>query len=614
MASYKPLTRYGIIGDLNTCALVGDDGSIDWCCLPHLESSSIFAAILDNEKGGCFSVRPEGPYSSRQDYIPKTNVLQTFFQTPTGSLTLTDFMPLYPSDIVDEYLHYAIYRKISCDEGVVDLSLLFQPRFGYAGTSTEIETTEQGIRASGGGEKVLLIAPDGLQTTDSEAGGLLSLIEGDEIWLALFYGGDAHAARDPYSAALDRTIQYWQTWVHTCSPQNCLFGGPWHDLIVRSSLVLRLLMHSGVGSICAAPTTSLPEEIGGIRNWDYRFNWIRDSSFTAQAFYYLGYYAEAKEHLEWFRSVCHKRIGAIRVLYSLHRELDTQERVLEHLSGYRASRPVRIGNAAAEQLQLDIFGELINAMYEITRYEEGISREDWETIRAIVDYVCEVWDLRDSGIWEMRCEPRHFVHSKLMCWVALDRGIRIAERGRFSAPLEKWREVMGDIRNVILDRGFSHRLNSFVQHFDSEDLDASALLIPILGLLPFDDPRVQGTIDAVMGNLLKNGLVYRYRIGDCLPGVEEGAFVLCTCWLVDVLALCGRVDEAEELFTGMMNRTSPLGLLAEEIDPVTGEHLGNFPQAFSHIGIINSALYLGEAKGRVPRGPEPIGVREYEKA
>jgi GH15 family glucan-1,4-alpha-glucosidase len=370
--------------------------------------------------------------------------------------------------------------------------------------------------------------------------------------------------------------------------------------IVRSGLVLKLLTHHETGAICAAPTTSLPEEIGGSRNWDYRFNWIRDASFTVQALKNAGHVKEAKNNLKWFMDICK---GAheprdIQIMYGLHGEADLEEIELPHLSGYRNSRPVRIGNGAAKQKQLDIYGELLNAFYETTQYRGVVSRGDWGYVMKILDYVCDVWNTTDAGIWEVRSGAQHFVYSKLMCWVAIDRGIKIAELSNFEAPIGRWDKCREDIKNAILQRGFNKKLNSFVQSFDSETLDATSLLIPIRGFLPFDDDRVQGTIDAALKGLTtKNGLVYRYKGEDGLPG-SEGAFVLCSFWLVDVLALSGRVEEAEDVFNNLLKYISPLGLFAEEIDPETGEQLGNFPQAFSHIGLVNSALYLGKTKRR----------------
>ncbi len=609
MKYFKKLEHYGIIGNLDTCALVGRDGSIDWCCFPHIESPSIFAGILDIDKGGHFAVRPSEPFESEQQYIERTNVLQTLFRTSSGTAVLTDFMPLKEEDETETHESQTIYRKITCNNGSVRLEVEFRPRFDYARAQTIIKPFERGVVATWNSEQLFLHSSFELKIKDGEAFGSYTVKEGDTIWMVLQYGHNVPVHPEACEDPLKNTVQYWLDWGHSCDPQKCVFEGTWHDLIVRSGLVLKLLTHHESGAICAAPTTSLPEEIGGIRNWDYRFNWIRDAAFTVQALYSLGHVKEAKNHLKWFMNLCRetRKPSEIQIMYGMHGETDLEEQELKHLSGYRNSRPVRIGNGAAKQRQLDVYGELLNALYETTRYGDDISRDDWLYIREIVDYVCQIWNTKDAGIWEVRGNPRHFVYSKLMCWVALDRGIKIAKQREVEAPLDKWEEIRNEIKNVILLKGFSRKLNTFVQSFGSETLDATSLLFPMMGFLPFDDPRVQGTIDATLRQLMtKDGLVYRYQGEDGLPG-KEGSFPLCSFWLVDVLALSGRVEEAEKVFTNLLKYVSPLGLLAEEVDPDTGEQLGNFPQAFSHIGLINSALYLGRAKGKQQMGPEPFG-------
>jgi GH15 family glucan-1,4-alpha-glucosidase len=606
---YKKLEDYGIIGNLDTCALVGRDGSIDWCCFPHIESPSVFAAILDVEKGGHFAVRPIGDFESHPQYIENTNMLQTVFRTSSGAVTLTDFMPMKMGEENGTHQTQAIYRKLTCEEGTVELEISFRPRIDYARAQTVLEPVKNGVMARANNEMLSLKTPVQLKIREDEAVGSCTLKEGDNLWLALHHGHDAPLDLSSCEKAYADTLEYWENWVSTCGSQACGFYGPWHETIVRSSLVLKLLTHHETGAICAAPTTSLPEVIGGVRNWDYRYSWIRDSAFTVQALHNLGHVQDARNFLKWFMGICKEKHEPqdIQIMYGLHGETEMDEQELSHLSGYRGSRPVRIGNGAAKQRQLDIYGELLNAFYETARYGGDIPREDWEYIMKIVDYVCQVWDTRDAGIWEVRGEPRHFVYSKLMCWVALDKGIKIAEGHGFEAPIKRWERSKDEIRTAILQRGFNKKLNSFVQSFDSETLDATSLLIPMMGFLPFEDPRVQGTIDASLEHLMAgNGLVYRYIGEDGLPG-KEGTFILCTFWLVNALSLSGRVEEAEEVFNGIMKYISPLGLFSEEIDTETGEQLGNFPQAFSHIGLVNSALYLGRARGIESEGPELMG-------
>ncbi|MEW5746409.1 MAG: glycoside hydrolase family 15 protein [Nitrospirota bacterium] len=608
MRSYKRLEDYGIIGDLDTCALVGNDGSIDWCCLPHVESPSVFAALLDRERGGRFSITPVHLASSEQRYVDRTTVLKTTFRSNGGEAEVVDFM--LPKEIAgnEAPVEKNIYRKVSGRRGVVSFAVELSPRFDYGRAPTVFEQTEGGILAASGEARLYLESPVPLRITDEGGRGTFTIKDGETLWFVLGYGSAPLSMPVLCDEVLHETVRYWEGWMHKCTSGRCLFEGPWHELIIRSSLVLKLLAHNETGAISAAPTTSLPEVIGGVRNWDYRYNWLRDASFTVQAFNSLGYVREAKAFLRWARGIFTRLDPEqIKPLYGLHGGVELREEELPHLSGYRCSRPVRIGNAAHRQLQLDIFGELIEAVYDATRYGVEIPPDAWFHLDGVIDYVCFNWKRKDHGIWEPRCAPRHYTHSKLMCWVALDRGIRIVEKLGMDANTAHWKSVQQEIRQAIETQGFSRRLNSFVQHFDGEELDASSLLIPLMEFLPFDDPRVQGTIDAVKQNLMRNGFVYRYLTDDGLPG-REGCFILCSFWLVDALALSGRREEALEVFSTICSHASPLGLLAEEIDPDTGEQLGNYPQAYSHIGLINSALYLGKAFGKEQRGPEPVGT------
>ncbi|MFO0754579.1 MAG: glycoside hydrolase family 15 protein, partial [Thermodesulfovibrionales bacterium] len=414
---------------------------------------------------------------------------------------------------------------------------------------------------------------------------------------------------------LDRTGAFWRNWAHDCDSPDCLFAGPWHDLVVRSGLILKMLTNADNGAIAAAATTSLPEVIGGVRNWDYRFAWIRDSALTVQALYHLGHDQEAEHFRAWINGIVDAAhdSGKLRILYPLRGGDTVPEQILENLSGYKDSGPVRIGNKASDQRQLDIYGELLNTLYETTRYGRDVPKSRWHVVKGIVEHVCATWDEKDSGIWEARSEPKEYTYSKLMCWVAVDRGIKIALQKGFEAPLDTWHAAANAIRKDILNRGFSKRLNSFVRSFDTEDLDAASLQIPFTGFLPFSDERVQGTIDAVIRHLTAGeGLVLRYRAEDGLPGAE-GSFALCSLWLVKALSLSGRNEEAEKLFTKILDYMSPLGLISEEIDPATGMLLGNMPQAFSHTGIINAALHIGIGRGKSHRGPEPMGEEHREK-
>ncbi|THE63233.1 glycoside hydrolase family 15 protein [Salinadaptatus halalkaliphilus] len=604
---YSPIEEYGIVGNLETCALVAPNGSVDWFPFPHLESPSIFASILDTDLGGRFRIGPENSFETDRQYIDETNVLETTFHTTDGTATVTDFMP--PAGQVS-HPKKVLYRKVECTAGAVELGVELDPQFDYGRAKTRIESLEEGVLVDGNEERTLLESPIPLAIEDGRITGELSLESGDTEWFLLRCTGAEHASTDP-DAALDKTIEYWSDWAHNCHPANgCVFAGPWHDQVVRSQLVLKLLTHAETGAIAAAPTTSLPEEIGGVRNWDYRFNWLRDAGFTVQALMNLGTADEANAYFDWFMDLCRAdEPAAIQPLYGLHGEANLEERELDHFEGYRGSHPVRIGNGAAEQRQHDIYGELLLAVDEIRQHGRDLTDTEWTRIRGIVDYVREIWDQPDAGIWEVRGEDQHFVYSKVLCWVALDRGIAIATDGDHDAPIEAWQEVHKRIKDDVLENGFDDDIGAFVQAYGTDALDATGLLLPIVGFLPFDDERIQGTITAVQNRLAEDEVfVQRYDGEDGLPG-DEGAFVLCSCWLVDALALSGRVAAARSRFEALLEYLNPLGLVAEEIDTETGAHLGNFPQAFSHIGIVNSALYLGYVLGHKTPGPVPMGIR-----
>ena len=598
---FTPIEDYGVIGNLETCPLVGRDGSIDWCCFPHIESSSVFAGILDEEGGGHFAIRPSGAFESSQEYVTRTNVLRTTFETDAGTMVLTDFMPMVGGTELS-HTTSAIYRKVVCTEGEVEFDAEFEPRFDYDRVGTTIERTHEGVLARGNGEQLYLWSPatfDSTEGGEERAEATERLGTDETMWFVLQYNDREPIDAADCAALLRETIDYWQEWTHQCLDESgCPFEGPYHDDVIRSGLVLRLLMNPQTHAIAAAPTTSLPEEVGGVRNWDYRYAWIRDSAYTIQALNELGHQREARNGFDWSLTMCHKddpgEIG--HPLYGLHYPSEMVEEELEHFTGYRHSKPVRVGNAAGDQEQLDTYGELITAIYTATDYGEEVFEGEWEVIEEVIEHVSGIWMNEDSGIWEVRSEPTHVVHSKALCWAALDRGIEIAEDNEFDAPIERWKDDRDAIRESLLEEGFDEELGCFTQTYEGETVDAAALRLGSVGFLPFDDDRMQGTIDAVMEHLMTDdGLVMRYEGDDGLPG-EEGAFVLCSFWLVECLALSGRVEEARDVFENVMEHISPLGLFAEELDPDTGEHRGNFPQAFSHIGLINAVLYLNEAE------------------
>jgi GH15 family glucan-1,4-alpha-glucosidase len=606
---YPSIGEYGIVGNMETCCLVSRYGSVDWYCLPDVESPSVFAALLDADGGGRFQIQPVYPYQSAQTYLERTNVLATEFFGATGRARLVDWMP-FPDPERDDPDPDVLYRKVTGSDGPIRLAVTFAPRFDYAREVPDLSETERGVVARGARDELRLSGPASFDVEEGTATATVTLTEDQTAWFAMRYGHDAPHDPAAFQRRLDATTEAWRRWVAEGGrPSRTIDRGRWERLVDRSALTLKLLTHRPTGAIAAAPTTSLPEAVGGSRNWDYRYNWIRDAALTVQALHKLGHVREANAYFSWLLSKVYEGPESIRPLYGLHGSTDVGERTLDHLEGYRGSRPVRVGNAAEGQLQLDVYGELVLALFETSRHGAVITESNWAALREIVDYVEGVWDEPDAGIWEVRTEPRQFVHSKVMCWTALDRAIRIVEETAFDGPLERWRRTRREIRETVLERGYDEDIGSFVRTFEAtEALDATALLVPFVGFLPFDDPKVQGTINAVRRRLTTDeGLVYRYDGDDGLPG-GEGTFVLCSFWLVNALALSGRVEEAEALLDTILSHSSPLGLLSEEIAAESGALLGNYPQAFSHIGLINSVLYLDRAREDRQPGPEPLGA------
>jgi len=616
---FRPLREYAIIGNDDRTALIDQTGSIDWLCLPHGAASSVFARLLDTRQGGHFAIRPTDTATVDRAYRSRTNVLETTFETESGTCTLTDYMPV--GKTVDEREQQAVYRRLDVTAGAIAIELEWFPAFEYAYADCAIEETATGYTATRevGDEPPWETHHDEPLTLEdageSDFGQSLTAVDGGVVGTATLEAGETHWFRTRYGAGesvtaddgqrtLDSTVAYWQQWTDEllADARPLVDGTPWRETIVRSALVLKLLINEGSGAIYAAPTTSLPEAYGTDRNWDYRYNWIRDAKFTVQALYNLGRITEASDYFEWFRSICHESPEEMQPVYGVHGERDLAEYELEHLSGHRYSSPVRIGNGAAVQHQHDVYGAIIQAMYETLRHDGQLSTDDWDAVCTIVDYVCDCWEDPDYGIWEYRDRQRHYLHSKLLCWVALDRAIDLATDEDVDAPLQRWRDEREAIKTAILEEGYSEERGSFVQHFETDDaLDAACLLIPIYEFLPPDDERVQSTLETVLAELAtEDGFVYRTKDSDAVDDVH-GTFVFCTCWLIDALVLAGRLERAEEIFLTLLEHTSPLGLLAERIDPATGELVGNYPQAFSHIGLINSAIYLASA--RADAGP-----------
>jgi GH15 family glucan-1,4-alpha-glucosidase len=592
---YRNISDYGLIGNMRSAALVSRDGSIDYCSLPWLDSPTIFAALLDDELGGFFAIKPVGEFSSSREYIPETNILSCTFRTGTGIVRLIDFMPV--ENALKPERPPGIHRCISAIEGCMTLELTFAPRPDYGRMMPVIMKENQGFTANSG-DFSLYLHFSGPEYRETGVGS-----ETLRLCFELSAGESAHVdlltdqPQETLSCPFESTRAFWEEWMRFCIGERCIWMGEFTPLVHRSLLALKLLTIRSTGAIAAAPTTSLPESVGGNRNWDYRFTWIRDASFTLKAFFSLGHISEADSFIHWLHTTYHRHGSkGLQVMYSIHGDHAFEELLLTHLKGYHESIPVRIGNNAFRQNQWDIYGEVMDAALRLSDYAGRIDEKLWPFFMDICEMTCENWRKPDDGIWEVRNGPHHFVYSKVMCWVALDRGITVARRFGFSAPLERWSKERDAIRAEVLELGFSPARNSFVQRFGSEQLDASLLLIPLVNFLPVSDSRVQGTIDACLADLVREGFVRRYLAEDGLEG-EEGGFVLCNFWLIECLALSGRIEEAEKLLVKTMTAANDLGLFAEEYDHKRGEMLGNFPQAFSHIGYINavSALLAGKA-------------------
>jgi GH15 family glucan-1,4-alpha-glucosidase len=622
---YKPIEDHAAIGNLRTVAIVGRDASIDWCCFPETDSPSVFAAMLDADKGGRFRIRPVGAEYGEQVYLEDTNVLQTTFRQDGGSVTVTDFFPLSGTIFGrgNSEAPPEIHRLIRCEGGEVEVEVEWSPRFDYARVDSSIHEADGGwLAEAGDGEGRLLLA--GIHegegsVADAEHGPILSArlqMKGGEsrAIVSRWNTADDRCSVDETNRLMELTCETWRDWLHNSGRDHDReWAGQWKPLVIRSELVLKLVTHTDSGAIAAAPTTSLPETIGGVRNWDYRYTWIRDASLTSQALVSLQHTEEATEFLLWAeRSAAESGEDMVQIMYGLHGEADLDEIELGHLEGYMESAPVRVGNGAAKQLQLDVYGELLDSAYELLRRGVELEPHLMEFLGTLADRAAEGWERPDYGIWEMRSEPQHFTYSKLMSWVALDRAVLLHDRFGLQGDVAAWKREREKLRDSILENGYDDEVGSFVQSYGSQQLDASSLHIPLYELLPFDDPRVQSTIDRTMEELMESGMIYRYLGDDGLPG-KEGTFALCTFWLVDCLALSNRLEEAWNVFEGMAARANHVGLLSEQIDAGSGAFLGNFPQAFSHIGLINSLLYLGYAEGRDIPDPSPVGTPEHRQ-
>ncbi|MBV9328599.1 MAG: glycoside hydrolase family 15 protein [Chloroflexi bacterium] len=612
---YPAIDDYALIGDCHTAALIARNASIDWFCPDRFDAPAVFCRLLDSERGGFLRTTPNGTYSVERRYDGSTNVLLTTFSGDGGRLRVTDLMPVHARKSdghgYDVGSSHRILRRLECLDGALDIQLEFKPTFNYARAATGIDLRQHGVIAAADEQYLTLACTTDCDFTREEGTvwATVRLGAGEACWVVLTSADDPDRAEEALSPVncdqqLTRTLQYWHQWA-----DRCTYQGRYRDVVLRSALVLKLLTYEPTGAVVAAPTTSLPENVGGERNWDYRFTWLRDASLILYALLTIGYGEEAADFTHWLeRTIGSDPTRRPQIMYGIDGRNQLTEYCLEHLSGYRDSRPVRVGNAAAEQRQLDIFGEVLRAAaLHYRRGDEAAddghalgarprppSNEDWSLLRDLVDRAAEHWDENGNGIWEVRGGPQPFLYGKLMCWAALDSGIRLAGEFHLDAPRDRWQKTRDEIRSAILQRGYDTSIGAFTQAFGSSALDATALVIPRIGFLPPTDPRVQSTVEQIRKRLSKDGLVYRYRTKDGLAG-GEGTFTLCTFWLVDALALGGRLDEARKLFEHTLAYANDVGLLAEEIDPGARGLLGNFPQGFSHLALIGAAVNLAKA-------------------
>jgi GH15 family glucan-1,4-alpha-glucosidase len=583
---------YGVIGNARTAALVGRDGSIDWLCLPRFDSPACFAALLGTAENGRWIIAPTSPVVSRsRRYLTGTAILESRFETATGTVTVTDFMPHPPDE-----QQIDLVRMVRGEQGSVPMHCDVRFRFDYGRTIPWVRRRTLGVSATVGPDEVLLRTEVPLRGEDFTTRADFTAEAGETVAFTLSWRPSHHASvihREPEDV-LRQSIAAWRLWAGRCSAT-----GPWREPVLRSLITLKLLTFHPTGAMIAAPTTSLPELIGGTRNWDYRFCWIRDATFTLYAFMAGGYGEEARAWREWLLRAAAGMPEELQIMYGIAGERRLEERELAWLSGFEDSRPVRIGNAAHRQLQLDVYGELMDVLFAAEKSGLDPNADAWGLQRALLDFLETQWSQPDSGLWEMRSAPRQFTHSKVMAWVAFDRAVKIAERSFLPGPVDRWRKQREEIHAEVCQKGYDAQRNTFVQSYGSNELDATLLLLPQVGFLPPSDPRIIGTIEAIEQDLMVEGLVLRYRpkkIRDGLPG-EEGAFLACSFWLADALALVGRVEEATELFEHLLELRNDLGLLAEEFDPRARRFLGNFPQAFSHVALINTAHNLLNGRG-----------------
>jgi GH15 family glucan-1,4-alpha-glucosidase len=594
---YLPIADHGIIGDLHSAALVGTDGTIDWYCHDRFDAPSVFGAILDAERGGFFRLTPiRCQWTSKQLYVPDTNVLITRFLSEDGVGEVVDFMP------VDERQqgthHQRLVRRVLCVKGALNFQAEVEPRFDYGRADAGVAVTDDGAVFASPDLTLSLSAGVPFERTEAGVRATFVLEQGQSATFVLEQGGQPRPyAEDDTRELFNETVDYWLRWIAAARYQ-----GRWREIVRRSALTLKLLTYRPTGALIAAATTSLPEQLRGGRNWDYRYTWIRDAAFSLYALLRLGFTEEAAAFGGWltarFREEHKGQCGPLQVMYAIDGNPDLEEQILDHWEGYCGSAPVRIGNGAADQLQLDIYGELVDSVYLYNKHGAPISHDAWMDLTQIVNWVCENWDQPDEGIWETRGGRQHFTYSRLMSWVAVERAMRVARQRGLPADLVAWGKTRDAIYGQIMDKGWNEERGAFVQHYGSDVLDASTLLMPLVKFVSPTDPRWLSTLDLMTKELVSDTLVYRYNVRASPDGLEgdEGTFSICSFWYVEALARAGRLDQARIAFEKMLTYANHLGLFSEEIGP-HGDQLGNFPQAFTHLALISAATNLDRQLG-----------------
>jgi GH15 family glucan-1,4-alpha-glucosidase len=600
---YLPLSGYALIGDCRSTALVGADGSIDWCCLPRFDSPSVFGRILDAKDGGYWQIQPRGEYSAEQRYSDRSNVLRTIFSTAGGVVQLTDFMPVNEQTIENHarpQRRPRIVRIVECLAGSVTLEQRIAPRPDYGRCACEMAQEGRRFHGDAAGVHICFVAT---REMDGELG-VCTLGAGDAAALCLRFQpttGDCTTSENAWTverarSLLRETLDFWWRWIG-----KVRYSGAYPVPVWRSALALKLMIYAPSGAIVAAPTTSLPEALGGKRNWDYRYTWLRDASFTLFGFFQLGLHEEAHDFFQWLRRTGIGEAGRVQNLYRVDGATEVKEEVLEHWEGYMGSRPVRIGNGAVNQLQLDVYGELLDSAYLYAKFGGEISQALWRELHDVVDLAIDRWQAPDASIWESRGEEQHYTYSKVMSWVAVDRGLRIADRFGLPHEQERWEGARRAIHQRVVSEGYSRSLRAFTQTLGGRTLDAALLRTGQVRFLADRDPRIVATVRAIERHLGKDVLVSRYRPEEINDGVDhgaEGAFLMCSFWLIDALAHIGHLEDAQRRFEKLVAFAAPMGLMSEEVDTTSGVLLGNYPQAFTHLALIGAAVNIERARHR----------------